>query len=151
MIEIFIDICGYVFYAWLLYRVFRILKTLTMYFTEPTTDFAKFADGGYALITGAAGGIGKAMAHEFAKRGINLFLFDFNESLLETTVNELKSLYSNINVKTRVMNLRDLIDATKYKRFCDEINDIKIGILFNCAGIGKRLHYFIHVYIRQFE
>ena len=114
-----------------------------MYCSEPTTDFVKFADGGYALITGAAGGIGKSMAHEFAKRGINLFLFDFNESLLDTTAKDLRSLYSNIELKTRAMNLRDLIDAIKYQRFCDEVNDMKIGILFNCAGIGKVVIFYL--------
>ena len=72
---------------------------MLVYFSPPKTDFVKYADGGYAMITGGAGGIGKSFADQFGKMGINLFLVDFNESLLNATKKELESKYPNILVK----------------------------------------------------
>ena len=72
---------------------------MLVYFTPPKTDFVKYADGGYAMITGGAGGIGKSFADQFGKLGINLYLVDFNESLLKATKEELESKYPNILVK----------------------------------------------------
>ena len=42
-----------------------------VYFGPITFDFKKHAAGGYALITGGAGGIGKSTAHQMAQRGID--------------------------------------------------------------------------------
>ena len=69
---------------------------MMVYFFPPKTDFVKYADGGYAMITGGAGGIGKSFADQFGKLGINLFLVDFNEPLLKATKQELESKYPNI-------------------------------------------------------
>jgi len=44
------------------------------------------------VITGAASGIGKALAHEFAKAGSHLALNDFDENGLERVVEELKKM-----------------------------------------------------------
>ena len=75
---------------WLLWRFIKIIRILMMYFFEPKVNFTKFADGGYALITGGADGIGKAFAYQFAKMGISLYLLDINEKLLLETVADLK-------------------------------------------------------------
>lgn len=100
-------------------------------------DFVKFADGGYALITGGAGGIGRATAIEFAKRGINLYLMDFNGTLLEKTVNEIKKQFPKIDVKSKQIDLTTILDEKVYNELCAELNKLKIGILFNNAGIAE--------------
>ena len=89
----FVVYSGVVCMLWLFWRLIRIFRVLTMYFFEPKVDFTKFADGGYALITGGAGGIGRAFAYQFAKMGISLYLLDFNEKLLTETVADLKLDY----------------------------------------------------------
>ena len=81
---------GILCFLWILWRLIGISRVLMMYFFEPKVDFTKFADGGYALITGGAGGIGRAFAYQFAKMGISLYLLDFNEKLLSETVAHLK-------------------------------------------------------------
>ena len=78
---------------------FRIALDMMVYFSPPKADFVKYADGGYAMITGGAGGIGKSFADQFGKLGINLYLVDFNESLLKATKKEMESKYPNILVK----------------------------------------------------
>ena len=100
-------------------------------------DFVKFADGGYALITGGAGGIGKATAIEFAKRGIDLYLMDFNGTLLEKTVNEIKKQFPKVDVKSKQIDLTTILDEKVYNGLCAELNKLKIGILFNNAGIAE--------------
>ena len=146
---------------------------MLVYFSPPKADFVKYADGGYAMITGGAGGIGKSFADQFGKLGINLYLVDFNESLLKATKKELESKYPNILVKkgftldddrfniieredplnshldifmfyhrkwnsfkSKTIDLTELTDEKKYDAFRKEIQAMKIGILFNCAGNG---------------
>ena len=54
-----------------------------------------------ALITGGAGGIGKQTAIEFAKLGIDLYLMDYNGTMLDKTVKEIKTAYPRIQVKSK--------------------------------------------------
>ena len=60
-----------------------------------------FSYSGKALITGGAGGIGKQTAIEFAKLGINLYLMDYNGTMLDKTVKEIKTAYPKIQVKSK--------------------------------------------------
>ena len=48
------------------------------------------------LITGAAVGIGKACALEFAKGGANLVLVDYNSETLSKTESEVKAITENV-------------------------------------------------------
>ena len=72
------------------------------------------ADGGYALITGGAGGIGKSTAKQMAQKGINLFLIDFDEKLLLETEKEFRSTFPKIDVKTKEMDFKRRIYKSYY-------------------------------------
>jgi len=126
---------------YLCFRIVRVLRTVLLYCAPAQADFVRFADGGFALITGGAGGIGKATAHEFAKLGINLYLVDFDGGLLGETEKELRKLYPNILIKTKTIDLRILLQKDEYEKFSKEINLEKVGILFNCAGIAEYKTY----------
>merc|ERR1712200_58341 len=91
--------------VYLAYRFISCLLWNAVYFGPITFDFKKHAAGGYALITGGAGGIGKSTAHQMAQRGIDLFLIDFNEKLLEKTVAEIRRKYPDIKVVGKTMDL----------------------------------------------
>ncbi|PUA33660.1 MAG: hypothetical protein B7O98_04410 [Zestosphaera tikiterensis] len=86
-----------------------------------------------AIITGAAEGIGKAIAIEFVKEGAKVVVADVNLELAEKTVEELKSLGGEaIAVKVDVTN-PDEVNAMVSKtleRFG------RIDILVNNAGIS---------------
>ena len=62
---------------------------------------------------------------------------DYNGTLLEKTVAELKKQFPSINIKSRAMDLSTITDEKVYTELCDELDKLKIGILFNCAGIAE--------------
>jgi len=89
------------------------------------------------MITGGAGGIGKATAEQMAIRGIDLILIDFNGKLLEKTVTEFQKKYPDIKIIGKTMDLTKIVDEDEYQKFEDEFRNFKIGILFNNAGIAE--------------
>jgi uncharacterized protein len=88
------------------------------------------------LITGAASGIGLALAKEFAKHGHNLVLTSRVRSELREVAGELTSKY-NVEVGTIAADLQDpngpeqLFDAIRREA-------VLIDILVNNAGLGFR-------------
>jgi len=69
--------------------------------------------GKTALITGAASGIGKAMAYRFAEASANLELVDINEAKLCTARDELSAL--NVKIDTYKV---DLSKKSEIERSC---------------------------------
>jgi len=134
------DYIGYIGLVTILYFIYRILcwiSWMSVYFGEAKFDFSKYADGGYALISGGAGGIGKECAKHMAQRGINIYLIDFNKELLTETVAEISKNFPKIDIKSKVMDMTKLRNEDEFNKFRDEMNSLKIGILFNNAGIAE--------------
>ena len=72
-----------------------------------------------------------------AQRGINLYLIDFNKDLLTETVAELSKNFPKIEIKSKVMDMTKLRNEDEFNKFREEMTSIKIGILFNNAGIAE--------------
>ncbi|MBA51436.1 MAG: 3-oxoacyl-ACP reductase [Acidimicrobiaceae bacterium] len=89
--------------------------------------------GKVAVVTGAASGMGLAMAQTFADSGMAVVLADIEEAALEAAVNELSAGgHKAIGVRTDVSKLSDvqaLADAT-LKEFG------AVHVLCNNAGVG---------------
>ncbi len=85
------------------------------------------------LITGAAGGLGKAFAVECARRGWDLFLTDMAESPVKNLACSLENVY---RVKTTCFTC-NLADASDRGRLINELrsNHAVIHMLINVAGI----------------
>ena len=90
--------------------------------------------GGWAIVTGASSGIGRALAFEFAKGGFNVFLTGRNQVALEAVASECSKQF---NVATEV-------EAADLSRF-DSIDRLILAIaakarrcevLVNNAGFG---------------
>ena len=61
-------------------------------------------EGKTAVITGAASGIGKALAKKFAQENMQVVLADIEEDVLEKTVEELRQYQHRvIGIKTDVL------------------------------------------------
>jgi len=89
--------------------------------------------GKTAVITGAASGIGKALAIECLQRGMNVVLADINQVLLKATEQELKITYERLMaVDTDVADLRSI--ELLAKCVLDEYG--QVDLLFNHAGIA---------------
>jgi len=90
--------------------------------------------GKVILITGGGSGIGRLMAHKFAKLGAQLILWDLNKEGLKKVAGEVEKL--NAKVTTHEV---DVTDRETVYRLAKEIG--RVDILINNAGIvtGKPL------------
>ncbi len=87
-----------------------------------------------AIITGAARGIGKAIAKRYAMEGCNIAITDINEDNIKVAVDELGEL--GTKVKGYVSNAADFADVDKtVAQIAEDFG--RIDILVNNAGITK--------------
>ncbi len=82
------------------------------------------------VITGAASGIGKAVAIVFAKQGAKTHLLDINEEALDIVVKELTG-----NGGNAVAHKLNVVNQAEVKAVFEKINTV--DILVNCAGISN--------------
>jgi short-subunit dehydrogenase len=85
------------------------------------------------MITGAAGGLGRAFAVECASRGWNLVLTDINEGALTTLAQGLRAAWET-RVETRAC---DLTDPSALAALFDEVHayGLRFWALINVAGV----------------
>jgi NAD(P)-dependent dehydrogenase (short-subunit alcohol dehydrogenase family) len=83
-----------------------------------------------ALITGGAGGIGKAAAKLFTDEGANVMLVDLNKEELEKAIEEI----DHPNLKYTVADVRNPDDVKNYVEKTKEAFG-KIDVFFNNAGV----------------
>lgn len=95
----------------------------------------KLLEGKVTLITGAARGIGKAIALKFAEEGANVVFSDLNyDDNMQATENEIVA--QGVKAKGYPSNAASFQDAEKL--IADVLNDFgKIDILVNNAGITR--------------
>ena len=89
--------------------------------------------GKVALITGAGGGIGRAIAYSLAKRGCHLALVDIKPKGLEETAGEARKL--GISVSTHLLDVSDTEAVKALPPSVLEVH-LSIDILINNAGIA---------------
>jgi rhamnulose-1-phosphate aldolase/alcohol dehydrogenase len=95
----------------------------------------KALSGRIALITGSAGGIGKAIAKKFADEGACVIINDNDAARLEIASEEFKIQYSN---DVFVAEVLDVTDAATIKQTFDKAA-LSFGgadIIVNCAGLS---------------
>ncbi len=88
-----------------------------------------------AIITGASGGIGAAVARKFMQQGLSLALADQSEELLETLLDEAKSL----GIKAMAF-AGDLTDPNYCDALPQQVQSAmgSVDILINNAGLMRR-------------
>ena len=84
------------------------------------------------VITGAARGIGKAIATKFAAEGHTLFICSRNIDTLQTTADELNKLYTSANIHLMEADLSDKKQTEKFANWCLQI--AIPDVLINNAG-----------------
>jgi rhamnulose-1-phosphate aldolase/alcohol dehydrogenase len=95
----------------------------------------KALSGKIALVTGSAGGIGKAIAKRFLEEGACVMLSDMDADRLSASVDELKKIFGRDVVSVAILNVtaRETID-TAYSQAALEFGGV--DILVNSAGLS---------------
>ncbi len=95
----------------------------------------KALSGRIALITGSAGGIGKAIAKKFVEEGAVVILNDMNEERLEGAGEEFKAAYGKDSYATAVM---DVTSADQIQAAMDvaALNFGGVDLIVNNAGLS---------------
>lgn len=91
--------------------------------------------GRVALVTGSAGGIGKAIAKKFASEGACVVLNDINAERLEGAEKEFISLFGKDAVSTTTLNVTD-IESVKTAFDAAALAFGGVDIVINNAGIS---------------
>lgn len=95
----------------------------------------KALSGQIALITGSAGGIGKAIAKKFVSEGAVVILNDMNTERLEATGEEFKKLYGTDSYTTAVLD----VTSNELIRQAMDVAALAFGgvdIIINNAGLS---------------
>jgi short-subunit dehydrogenase len=105
--------------------------------------------GGTAVVTGAAGGIGAALAHGLALRGSNLVLLDRDADGLATVARAIGAAHPELAVTTYTV---DLSDAADTRRVADALvaGHPEVTLLVNNAGVALAGR-FDQVTLEEFE
>ena len=92
---------------------------------------------GYAVITGASDGIGKAIAKELVKRGFKVILVSRSLEKLENVKSELQSLYptSTIEIIPADFSYSHKDPAKFYADLNEKLSQYTISILINNVGV----------------
>ena len=96
---------------------------------------AKSKITGYCLITGASHGIGKAMAHEWASRGVSVVAVAIDEKALMELKTEIESMYG-ITCHYLIKDLLDTNTPDEIYNWCIA-HEINIQVLVNNVGLGS--------------
>jgi len=88
--------------------------------------------GSWAVVTGASDGIGRAMAFEGARLGLNIVLVARRRSRLDDIAQEIAQRHA---VQTRVIDA-DLSDPAGVHTVVSAAADLQVGLLIASAGFG---------------
>src|SRR4051812_48847561 len=94
---------------------------------------ARSLEGRVAVLTGAANGIGRALASRLAEEGAALCLADINTGALGETARALEA--RGVNVSAHNV---DVADAARVERFAREVEERhgRADVLINNAGVA---------------
>ncbi|XP_075392734.1 very-long-chain 3-oxoacyl-CoA reductase-like [Tenrec ecaudatus] len=121
--------------AWLLlgaaWRVGRVVYIYLLPWARPGDQWIR-AQGAWAVVTGATDGIGKAYAHQFAKKGLNIVLISRNMNKLEKEAKEIERLHGT---DTRVIQADFTGGLEIYGAIEKGLKGLEIGVLVNNVGM----------------
>ncbi|CAN6197936.1 unnamed protein product [Urochloa humidicola] len=123
---------------------FRLLRYLALCLRRSRDLRRRY--GSWAVVTGPTSGIGRSMAMELARRGLNLVLLDLDAANLQETSDMIRSRHG---VKTRTVVFDLSLVCTpqgdeSMRRLRAAIDGLDVGVLVNNAGVGKPAVAYLH-------
>lgn len=109
---------------------------------RPGKNLAK-SYGQWAVVTGATDGIGKAMAKEMAKKGMNVMLIARSKDKLKAVQDELAAKYMKVEIKTEVVDFANF-SVKDCGRMTEVLSKIEVGVLVNNVGISYAFPQYFH-------
>jgi len=99
--------------------------------------------GEWAVVTGATDGIGKAMAIEFARKGLNVMLIGRSAEKLATCKAEIAEKFPNVQVRTDQIDFATFgrKDAARVEALLGQLD---VGVLVNNVGISYDFPQWLH-------
>ena len=120
----------------------NILSYFYCHFLRPGKNIKK-KFGQWAVVTGATDGIGKAMAFEFAKKGLSVVLISRSQEKLNETSAELLARFPETKVKVFAVDYTDF-SASMRAKVAAFLDAMDIGVLVNNVGISYPYTKFFH-------
>jgi len=122
-------------------KVLTFLKGLWARCIRPGKILKKM--GQWAVVTGATDGIGKAMAFEFGRKGLNVVLISRSKEKLAACLEELQKKYPKIEVRTLAIDYSKFDEAARGV-VTNFIKDLDVGVLVNNVGISYPYTQYFH-------
>lgn len=117
-------------FTYLAKKTFDAVSFIWVYFLRPSVNLKKL--GKWAVVTGATDGIGKAMAKQLAKKGLNVVLISRTQSKLDMVAKELSEATGN-EMKTIAIDYGKF-DKEAQERMMNVCKDLDVGVLVNNVG-----------------
>uniref|UniRef100_A0ACD5T889 Uncharacterized protein n=1 Tax=Avena sativa TaxID=4498 RepID=A0ACD5T889_AVESA len=103
--------------------------------------------GAWAVVTGPTSGIGRSVALELARGGLNLVLVDLDAANLEEVSETIRSRHGAVKTMAVVLDL-SLVSTPQgdeaLRRFRQAVKWLDVGVLVNNAGVAKPGAVFLH-------
>lgn len=118
-----------------------LLHWLYVAFLRPPKNLLDY--GQWAVVTGSTDGIGKALAFELARRGLNLVLVGRNSHKLSQVASAIQAETPTVEVETVIVDFNgDLSEGIR--RLESAIRGLDVGVLVNNAGLTYDHGTFLH-------
>jgi 17beta-estradiol 17-dehydrogenase / very-long-chain 3-oxoacyl-CoA reductase len=120
----------------LLRHMFTALSGFTKYCLLPRRNLKTRYSGGWAVITGASDGIGKAFAFALAKEGFDIVLIGRNSEKLEAVAKEIRDVHK-VQTQVLVFDFASLATEAAVTQLQGLLAEIKgeISIVINNVGV----------------
>lgn len=99
--------------------------------------------GPWAVVTGATDGIGKAMAFELARKGLNILLISRSQEKLEASATELRAKYPKVEVRVLAIDYGSFNEVAR-KSVADALLGVDVGVLVNNVGVSYPYTQYFH-------
>ena len=125
---------------------FRLLAHLALLLRRPTDLRRRY--GAWAVVTGPTSGIGRSMALELARLGLNLVLVGRDPVKLRDVSETITRTHAGA-VKTKTVVLDRALVATPegdaaMVRLRDTVAGLDVGVLVNNAGVSEPCAVYLH-------
>jgi 17beta-estradiol 17-dehydrogenase / very-long-chain 3-oxoacyl-CoA reductase len=127
---------GIFFSSMIAYQSYRMVSNIWKYI-RPLPNFKTLYPASWAIITGGTSGIGRGIAHELGKNGLNLILIARNLENLQQTAETLMSTYPEIKVIW--ISLDATNPAADFGTLMKTISQYPISVLVNNVGVHNHL------------